>query len=233
MKTAKTLIIDDEKNTRLTLGQCLEREGIETVSAVNAEEGLEKLKEEDFGVIFLDLRMPGMGGMEFLKKVREIRPDIKIIVISAYGTVDLAVEAMKEGAVEFLQKPFTPKEVRRVMEKLSDPDAADRQTVDDYEKLLDLARQRFAESQFEAAREHLKSALGTDPDRPEAFNLLGLISEAQRDKPAALQNYRTALEKDATYKPAEKNLYRATGGEDEDSLGLEAYRPGSGGGKEE
>lgn len=210
MKTKKTLIVDDEKNTRLTLGQCLERAGIESAAAVNAEEGLEKLKQEEFGLILLDLRMPGMGGMEFLKKVREIRPDIKIVIITAYGTVDLAVEAMKMGTVDFLQKPFTPDEIRGLVTRIMNRETIEKEKADDYETIIELAKRCATERHFEAAREHLKRALQIDPDKPEAFNLLGVIEEVLGDKHEALKNYRTALQRDPTYKPAQKNLERAT-----------------------
>src|SRR5512136_524743 len=112
MQSKSVLIVDDEKNILLTLSQSLEVLQLETDTAINGEEALTKLKEKDFGLILLDLRMPGIDGMEVLRQVREIRPDIRIIMISAYGTIEVAVEAMKLGAVDFIQKPFSPEEVR-------------------------------------------------------------------------------------------------------------------------
>jgi DNA-binding NtrC family response regulator len=88
------LIVDDEKNIRLTLSQALQVLQVETDSAANGEEALAKLKEKEFGLILLDLKMPGMDGMEVLRRVREIRPDIRVIIITAYGTVESAVEAL-------------------------------------------------------------------------------------------------------------------------------------------
>jgi len=111
------LIVDDEKNIRMTLSQSLESLETETDTAGNGEEALAKLKEKDFGLILLDIRMPGIDGMEVLRQVREIRPDIRIIMITAYGTIESAVEAIKLGAVDFLQKPFDPDEIRALVSR--------------------------------------------------------------------------------------------------------------------
>ena len=103
MKAKPVLIADDEKNIRLTLSQALESLKLETDTAVNGEEALAKLRDKDFGLILLDLKMPGMDGMEVLRQLRQIRPDIRVIVITAYGTIESAVEAVKLGAVDFIQ----------------------------------------------------------------------------------------------------------------------------------
>jgi len=120
MKDKSVLIVDDEKNIRLTLSQALEALGVETDTATNGEEALAKLKEKGFGLILLDLKMPGMDGMEVLRRVREIRPDIRVIIITAYGTIESAVEAMKLGAVDFIQKPFSPDEIRGLVSRVMD-----------------------------------------------------------------------------------------------------------------
>ena len=124
------LIVDDEKNIRMTLSQSLDSLGVETDTAGNGEEALAKLKKKDFGLILLDIRMPGMDGMEVLRRVREVRPDIRIIMITAYGTIESAVEAIKLGAVDFLQKPFDPDEIRDLVSRVMDRDKLDEQTVD-------------------------------------------------------------------------------------------------------
>ena len=229
MKSKKILIVDDEKNTRLTLGQCLERTGFKSASAVNAEEGLKKLDEDEFGLILLDLRMPGMGGMEFLKKVRQIRPDIKVVIITAYGTIDLAVEAMKLGAVDFLQKPFTPDEIRELVSRIMKRETLKSGKIDDYETLIELAKRSITERNFETAREYLKKAIMNDLAKADAFDLLGVLEEVLGNRSAALQNYRIALAKDPTYEPARKNLDRATSFESGDPSSLKgSLRPSPG-----
>jgi len=112
MRDKPILIVDDEKNIRLTLSTSLEALGVETDSAEDGKEALVKLREKEFGLILLDIRMPGVDGMEVLRQVRESRPDIRIIILTAYGTIELAVEAMKLGAVDFIQKPFVPEQIR-------------------------------------------------------------------------------------------------------------------------
>ena len=120
LKDKPILIVDDEKNIRLTLAQSLETLGMETDSAEDGKEALAKLKEKEFGLILLDLRIPGVDGMEVLRQVRENNPDIRIIIITAYGTIELAVEAMKLGAVDFIPKPFVPEEIREMVARVLD-----------------------------------------------------------------------------------------------------------------
>ena len=93
MKKSPILIIDDEKNIRLTLSHALAPLEVEIDTASNGEEGLKKLGMKEFGLILLDLRMPGMDGMEVLRQVREIRPDIRVIILTAYGTIESAVDS--------------------------------------------------------------------------------------------------------------------------------------------
>jgi len=112
MAPKRILIVDDEKNIRLMLAHCLEPLGFEIDTAVNGEEALTKVVNEDYGLTLMDIRLPGMSGMEVLRRIRELRPDIRVIVITAYGTIETAVKAMKLGAADFIQKPFAPQEIR-------------------------------------------------------------------------------------------------------------------------
>jgi two-component system phosphate regulon sensor histidine kinase PhoR len=115
----KVLVIDDEAVMRDGCCRILAKEGCEVLTAANGEEGLAAIKEdpEGFEVVLVDLKMPGMGGMEVLEAVREINPDLLIVVITGYATVDSAVEAMKKGAYDFIPKPFTPDQLRLVVSR--------------------------------------------------------------------------------------------------------------------
>ncbi len=206
------LIVDDEKNIRLTLSQTLETLGAPIDVATNGEEGLSKLKEKEFGLILLDIRMPGMDGMEVLRRVREIRPDIRVIMITAYGTIESAVEAMKLGAVDFLQKPFDPEEIRELVSRVMDRDKLDDHKLVDYSSHIELTKKCIGDRHFDAAVEHVRKALFIDPGRPEAFNLLGALMEIRGDRIEAQKNYRAALSLDPSYEPAIKNLHRSTSG---------------------
>jgi len=214
MNAKPVLVVDDEKNIRLTLSQALESADFEVQTAVNGEEALDKLKKQDFGLVLLDLRMPGMDGMEVLAHLRELRPDIKVIIITAYGTIESAVEAMKLGAVDFIQKPFVPKDIRELARKVLDRDALTAEKANDYESRIELAKKCVGERQFDAAAEHVRQAIALDASKPEAFNLLGVLLEMGGERLEALKNYRAALALDPAYKPAQANLERAAGPED-------------------
>jgi CheY-like chemotaxis protein len=118
LKNERVLIVDDEGNIRLTLSRSLESLGMEIQTAVNGEEALEKLQEDEFELLLLDLKMPGIDGMEVLHQVQERWPKTRVIVITAHGSIDSAVEAMKLGAVDFIQKPFSPSEIRELVTKV-------------------------------------------------------------------------------------------------------------------
>ncbi|MBN1804861.1 MAG: sigma-54-dependent Fis family transcriptional regulator [Sedimentisphaerales bacterium] len=210
MKANKILVVDDEKNIRMTINQALADMDLETDTAVNGEEALAKLKDTDFGLMLLDLRMPGMDGMEVLAKLRNDRPDIRVVIITAHGTIDSAIDAMKLGAVDFIQKPFTPGEIRHLVSKIIKRETLDKEKSQDYETCLELAKKCVADRHFEAAAEHVKKAISIDSSRAEAFNFLGALSEVQGDKIEGQKNYRAALSLDPTYKPAQDNLSRST-----------------------
>ena len=118
--SANILIIDDEESIRAGCTQTLTENGYRVQAVENGHIGLEKISKESFDVILLDLKMPGIGGMDVLKKLKENNPDCFVIVITAYGTIDSAVEAMKRGAYDFLTKPFTPEALNSVVKRAVD-----------------------------------------------------------------------------------------------------------------
>jgi DNA-binding NtrC family response regulator len=208
MKNASILVVDDEKTIRMSLSIALESPGMEIDTAVNGEDALEKLREREYDLILLDLRMPGMDGMEVLRRVRDIRPDIRVVIITAYGTIESAVEAMKLGAADFIQKPFAPAEIRDLVRTVINRDTIDEKKAADYASHFELAKRCIAERHFDAAAEHAREAVSHDSSRPEAFNLLGVLREMEKDIPGAQKYYRTALALDPTYEPSRKNIER-------------------------
>ena len=212
MKSDAILIIDDEKNIRLTLSQALKTLGGEVDDAASGEEGLERLKAKEFGLILLDLKMPGMNGIEVLRRVREIRPDIPVVILTAYGTVESAVEAMKLGAADFIQKPFTPDEIRDLVSRVRNREKLDQEKADSYAASIELAKRCIGQYHVEAAIEHVRHAISFDPGRPEAFNLLGALEEIRGNRDEAQRHYRAALSLDPSYKPSIVNLQRSTSG---------------------
>jgi two-component system nitrogen regulation response regulator NtrX len=99
------LIIDDEKAIRKTLSEILSYEGYKIEEASDGEEGLRRFRDKTFDVVLCDIKMPKLDGIEFLDKVRELNPDVPVIMISGHGTIETAVEAVKKGAYDYIAKP--------------------------------------------------------------------------------------------------------------------------------
>lgn len=114
---AKLLIIDDESNIRLMLRLALEHVGHTVEQAGDGIEGLEKFGQgAAWDLVLLDHRMPGMEGIEVLRELRRRNPHARVVMITAFGTVDLASEAIRAGATDFLRKPFTIEVLREAVE---------------------------------------------------------------------------------------------------------------------
>ena len=112
----RILVVDDEDGLRAYLGEALAGAGHEVTTAASVDEALARLASQAFHVVLTDLRMPGAGGMAIVRKVRAEQPETEVIVLTAYGSVDTAVEAMKLGAFDYLQKPIAgPGELRLVV----------------------------------------------------------------------------------------------------------------------
>src|ERR687897_3340355 len=103
---ARILLIDDDPGVRDSMERTLRAAGYAVQSAANGEEGFELARNGAFDVILSDMRMPGISGLDILRKLRDIKVDAAFIIMTGFGTVDTAVEAMKLGAVDFVQKPF-------------------------------------------------------------------------------------------------------------------------------
>ena len=110
-------VIDDDPVMQLSCLKILEKLGMAVETYGNGEEGLTRIKEKKPDLIVVDLKMPKIGGIDVIEKVQKIDPDISIIVITGYATVETAVEAMKTGAYDFLPKPFTSDELRLMVKR--------------------------------------------------------------------------------------------------------------------
>ena len=114
---ATILVVDDEKAMRNSCCHTLAYDGYRTETAKDGDSALQKIKQVKPDLVLVDLDMPGMNGMELLEKIRDIDPNIVSVVITGYVTIESAVEAMKRNAYDFLCKPFTPQQLRIVVER--------------------------------------------------------------------------------------------------------------------
>jgi len=111
------LIVDDEKNYLVVLEALLGSEGYEILTASDARAALATVREADLDLVVTDMKMPGMSGMELLEACKELKPDLPVIMMTAYGTIEMAVEAMKKHAYDYIQKPFENEKLKLTVKK--------------------------------------------------------------------------------------------------------------------
>jgi NtrC-family two-component system response regulator AlgB len=118
MRHLAVLVVDDEKNIRQTLRVCLESMNAEVTEASSAHAALEAIGRAVFDVVFLDLRLGTQSGLDLIPQLIAENPNVAVIVITAYATVETAVDAIRRGAWDYLPKPFTPGQIRHLLEKV-------------------------------------------------------------------------------------------------------------------
>ncbi len=111
------IVIDDDEIIRLSCEQILQKSGYKVETFANGHEGIERLKQIRPPLLVVDIKMPELDGFEVIKIVRKIDPEVVIVVITGYATIETAVDAMKMGAYDFLPKPFTPNELRLIIDR--------------------------------------------------------------------------------------------------------------------
>jgi DNA-binding NtrC family response regulator len=183
----RILVVDDERNIRNNLTRYWNRQGTRSMRAEMGKTPLPKCKERHYDIALVDIQMPKMGGLELLRYLRTLRPNLPVVILTAYGTVGRAVEAMKLGAVDFLEKPFDPKVLLLLCEEIIQRQKMSKSvSVDDLLHLAELARERKA---YVEARVYLKTAMIREVARPEPYYWLGYVAEAEGDKRRAMQYY--------------------------------------------
>lgn len=116
----RVLIVDNEKELALAMQEALERIGLTCTAATSGPEGAKFLREQNYEIVVTDLMMNDIDGMQILKQAKELQPNCEVILVSGHATVPLAVEAMREQAFNFLEKPITPKRLQAVVSKAAD-----------------------------------------------------------------------------------------------------------------
>ncbi len=115
MTKNSVLIVDDEAIVRESIRDWLKDAGYQVATAESGEEALKMMETQDFSVVVLDVRLPGKTGIKILKEIKALRPEVKSIIITAYPSVELAVEAMKLEAIDYLIKPIDPDDLERLI----------------------------------------------------------------------------------------------------------------------
>jgi DNA-binding NtrC family response regulator len=126
---ASVLVVDDEEIVRDSLARWLEEEGYRVDTAADGQAALTKLGEQAYAILLVDLKMPGIDGLQVLAQARTLQPDAAVIIMTAYATVDTAVQAMKQGAYDYLVKPFEPEELSMMVGKLTNAQALRRENI--------------------------------------------------------------------------------------------------------
>jgi DNA-binding NtrC family response regulator len=157
------LIVEDHDRLREQLGEFYEQEGFKVTTAACGEEGIEKLSQEKFAIVVSDVKMPGIDGFQLARQVREKYPDTDVILITAFGNIKQAVEAMKLGASDYITKPFQPEAIRLVSEKLIER----RRLLEEVKEL----RQRVQEEH------NLENILSKSPKMLKVFDLIRSLAE--------------------------------------------------------
>ncbi|MEW6671586.1 MAG: response regulator [Thermodesulfobacteriota bacterium] len=144
------LVVDDEENIRDGSERTLNPAGFQVLKASRGSEALEIIAQNKISIVLLDLKMPGMDGMEVLARIRTLNPAILVIVITGYATVQTAIEAMKQGAYDFIPKPFEPDQLRMVVRRAQEKI----RLVREAEKLADERRRTLSDLHTEKSRIH-------------------------------------------------------------------------------
>ncbi len=159
MSTHSILLVEDELSMRLGMHHTLQKVGYDVHDASSAEEALTLLSENNYDLVISDLRMPGMSGLELLQHIREYTPDLGVIIITAFAEVELAVQAIKDGAFDFLSKPFQSDGLLIVVER--------------YFKYLDLKKEN-TRLKYEQGKEFI----GKSPAMLKVFERIRSIADA-------------------------------------------------------
>ncbi|MEE8399228.1 MAG: response regulator [Desulfobacterales bacterium] len=168
-ETVHVLVVDDEENIRDAEERVLKGIGLNVSKATNGGEALKIFGKEKISIVLLDLKMPGIDGMEVLLRIHEIDPSILVIVVTGYATVETAIEAMKRGAYDFITKPFEPEQLRivtgRAVEKL--------QLSWEAERLADERRRTLADLGTEKSR--IRTIIESQPNGVVVTNHMGHV----------------------------------------------------------
>ena len=168
MNLPNILVVDDEPNSLFGICEALNEEGLKTIPAQNGKEALEKIRSDSIDLLITDERMPDLSGMHLLSEIKKLNPQIPVILITAYGSVTLAVEALKQGAFYFFEKPIFP----------------------NLERFVTIIRQALKTQEMERELDHLRkevaekfsfpNIIGTHPKMLEIFEIISRVGKTDK-----------------------------------------------------
>ncbi len=159
------LVVDDERAVRDSLYGWFTEDGYEVDTAVDAQEAMTKLQQRNFDLVLLDIKLPGMDGMELQQRIRDVDPELPVIMITAYASIETAVQALKSGAFDYVTKPFDPDNLSRLVRNAIRQKQLARENVRLREKISDLTAsdQLIGESEvMQKVHELIKTVAATD-----------------------------------------------------------------------
>lgn len=184
----KVLVVDDTKNIRRLLTTCLELYGYNVSSASNGTEAMDLISQENFNLVFLDIKMPEISGTEVLRRIRFKGYNFPVVIMTAFATVKNAIECTKLGAVAYLQKPFTADKVKELILKLEELTSIEKNS----DTCIEKAKQLIEDNQLELAYQYLSIALSISPSTGEIYYLLGVVHEKNNLMEEAAKYYQSA-----------------------------------------
>ena len=159
------LVVDDDRTGRETLAEAVDEMGYEVASAAGGPEALDILRQREIDIILTDLKMPGMDGLELLARAKEVRPDVFVILVTAFATVDTAVAAMKAGAYDYVMKPIDLRKIRALLERAGES----------YDRLIenDMLKDRLDE------KYNFSNIIGKSPAMNKVFDQIRQVADTE------------------------------------------------------
>ncbi|MDB5352168.1 MAG: phoB [Planctomycetota bacterium] len=210
----RILIVEDEPNVRLVFRAALSLDAYILVTAEDGETAQRFQKQAPADLILLDLNMPCMGGMEFLRRLRESGDDVPVVIVSAHDSTPNVVQAMRLGAIDFLSKPPTPESLRKVVAEVLARAAVKPAKVEPVpsatpeDDLMVQAKQALNHREFSRAETLLGSARRRPDLAAEACYLIGILHELRDEKDAAFRAYQASLQANPKFEPARLHLMK-------------------------
>jgi len=181
-KIGKVLIIDDEANLRNTLSRILQKAGCETLGAVDGDQALNLLSVSTFDLVYLDIHLPKIDGIQILKEIRSREPDLPVIILTGYGSLHSSIEALRLGAIDYMLKPFDP-EILVAQARIVLRDRVINRRKREIRDQINFLQAELLLLELENPKEITSSGLSPFPETQNRFHKLGsliLDRQAQR-----------------------------------------------------